>query len=58
MVLFGWSGESVKIVEGLLTEMKFKMVEPGLKHQYVPDEAAIERCIDYGRQIAGAIRES
>jgi len=53
---FGWSGESVKIVENELREMKFQMMEPGLKHQYVPDEAALEKCFAFGKQIGQAIK--
>ena len=55
--LFGWSGEAVKILEQELTEMKFDLVSPGLKHQYVPDDAALETCVAFGRQLAAAIKE-
>ncbi|AOY57899.1 MULTISPECIES: FprA family A-type flavoprotein [Desulfococcus] len=55
---FGWSGESVKILEKELAGMKFNMVAPGLKHQYVPDNDAIERCVAFGRQIAAAVKAS
>ena len=54
---YGWSGESVKILEQELTEMKFDLVSPGLKHQYVPDDAALETCVAFGRQLAAAIKE-
>ena len=53
---FGWSGESVKIVEKELAEMKFNLITPGLKHQYVPDAHALEKCVAFGRQIAAAIK--
>ena len=55
---FGWSGESVKILEKELVEMKFNLITPGLKHQYVPDEDALEKCVAFGRQIAAAIKAS
>ena len=55
---FGWSGESVKILEKELADMKFNLITPGLKHQYVPDEAALEKCVAFGRQIAAAIKAS
>ena len=55
---FGWSGESVKILEKELVDMKFNLITPGLKHQYVPDEAALEKCVAFGRQIAAAIKAS
>ncbi|GBC62705.1 MBL fold metallo-hydrolase [Desulfonema ishimotonii] len=53
---FGWSGESVKTIEAELTGMKFEMIEPSLKIQYVPDAAGIEKCIGFGRQIARSIK--
>ncbi len=53
---FGWSGESVKILEKELADMKFDLITPGLKHQYVPDDAAREACVAFGRQIAAAIK--
>jgi flavorubredoxin len=55
---FGWSGESVKILEKELADMKFNLITPGLKHQYVPDEEALEKCVAFGRQIAAAIKAS
>jgi flavorubredoxin len=53
---FGWSGESVNILQKELDAMGFKMIEPGLKNQYVPDEAALEKCVEFGRQIGKAIK--
>ncbi|MEE4355411.1 MAG: flavodoxin domain-containing protein [Desulfococcaceae bacterium] len=54
---YGWSGESVKILEKELSDMKFQMVESGIKHQYVPDEAALEKCTAFGKKIGQAIKE-
>ncbi len=48
---YGWSGESVKLVDEALDGMGFEMPEDGLKIQYVPDGDAIERCVDLGRRI-------
>ena len=39
-----------------LQGMKFEMVEPGLKIQYVPDQDAIRACEDFGRKIAEAMQ--
>lgn len=52
---FGWSGEGVKILSGELEAMKFDMVEPGLKIQYVPEAEQLEECIEFGRTIGKAI---
>jgi len=53
---YGWSGESVKIVQQELADMGFQVTEPGLKIQFVPDEAGIAKSIAFGRQIAQAIK--
>ena len=49
---YGWSGESVKLIHKELDEMKMKMVDSGLKIQYVPDEKGLESCYELGRKIA------
>ncbi|MBW2099826.1 MAG: flavodoxin domain-containing protein [Deltaproteobacteria bacterium] len=48
---YGWSGESVKLINDELNAMKFDMIDPGLKIQYVPDQDGIEACIELGRKI-------
>lgn len=55
---FGWGGESVKILEKEFTDMKFAMVGPPLKHQYVPDAPALDAAVAFGRQIAAAIKDA
>jgi flavorubredoxin len=53
---YGWSGEAVKQITAELQGMKFEMVEPGLRVQYVPDKDAINACEDFGRKIAEAMQ--
>jgi len=52
---YGWSGESVKLITQSLEEMKFDVVDPGLKIQYVPDKEGIDACYRLGKKIADAI---
>ena len=52
---YGWSGESVRLLTQELEAMKFDMVTPGLKVQYVPDKAALEQCVEFGKSIGKAI---
>ena len=54
---YGWSGEAVKLINKELEEMKFKVVDPGLKIQYVPDGKGIEACHELGKTIARALPE-
>lgn len=48
---YGWSGEAVKLITKELEAMKFKVVDPGLRVQYVPDHQGLEAC----RALAGKI---
>jgi flavorubredoxin len=52
---YGWSGECVKLINKELEAMKFHVVDPGLKVQYVPDAAAMEACYELGRKVAAAL---
>jgi flavorubredoxin len=49
---YGWSGESVKMITRELEEMKFKVVDPGVRVQFVPEEEAIEACRELARKVA------
>jgi flavorubredoxin len=53
---YGWSGEAVKIITQELESMKFNIIEPGLKIQYVPDKQGLENCYAYGRKIGKAVK--
>jgi len=52
---YGWSGEAVKLINQELEAMKFDIVDPGLRVQYVPDPAALESCYEFGRRIGKAV---
>ncbi len=49
---YGWSGESIKLISKELEAMKFKVIDPGIKIQYVPDSEGLEVCREFGRKIA------
>ncbi|QTA79247.1 Putative nitric oxide reductase [Desulfonema limicola] len=53
---FGWSGESVKIIEQNLGEMNFDLPVSGLKIPFVPDNNGLEKCREFGSQLAKAIK--
>jgi flavorubredoxin len=40
-----------------LKSMKFNIIDPGLKIQYVPDKEALDSCYAYGRKIGKAVNE-
>ena len=55
---YGWSGEAVKMINNELEAMKFDIVDPGLRIQYVPDPQALEDCYAFGRKIGQSVIES
>jgi flavorubredoxin len=53
---YGWSGESVKLINQELEVMKFDVIDPGVKIQYVPDQNGKNVCVELGRKIGKAIK--
>jgi flavorubredoxin len=54
---YGWSGESVKLIEEELEKAKIEKVADGLKVEYVPTADDIETCYELGRQVAARLPE-
>jgi flavorubredoxin len=54
---YGWGGGAVKQLEELLRGMKVEIVTEGLQVKYVPDGEALDRCREFGRTIAGRLKE-
>lgn len=52
---YGWSGDAVKIINNLLKEGGFELVDDGLAKLWVPDEQTIEECREYGRNFAKSL---
>ncbi|MEN6411659.1 MAG: anaerobic nitric oxide reductase flavorubredoxin [Veillonellales bacterium] len=50
---YGWSGESVKLINEKLKESGFEVINDGLKQLWNPDAQGMEACIQLGKQIAG-----
>ncbi|MFA4986954.1 MAG: FprA family A-type flavoprotein [Candidatus Brocadiia bacterium] len=49
---FGWSGESVKQLEGLLKDMKVEIVSDSVNVKYVPDATDLDSCFALGVSVA------
>lgn len=49
---YGWSGESVAILEEKLKDAKLEIVQEGIKELWNPDSEAIERCVEFGKKFA------
>ncbi len=52
---YGWSGESVGIINDLLDESGFELINDGLKVKWNPNEEAKEECQSFGNQLVDKI---
>jgi len=52
---YGWSGESVKVLNGLLEESGFSIVNEGIRAKWNPDDEALEKCVEFGKNFAKTI---
>ena len=49
---YGWSGESVDMINQGLENAGFELLESGLKSTWNPDELSLKECVDFGKEIA------
>jgi len=49
---YGWSGESVKVMNELMANAGFEVVTEGYRNQWNPDVDAQKAAVDFGRTIA------
>lgn len=49
---YGWSGESVKIINELMTNAGFEVVLEGFRNQWNPDAEAQKAAVEFGKAIA------
>jgi len=54
---YGWSGESVKQIEGYLEAMKVEIVEGGIKVKYVPTAEDLQKCFELGGSVADRLKD-
>lgn len=54
---YGWSGESVKLIEEHLQQCKIPVVAPGVKAKWQPQAADLIACEKLGRSVAQAIKK-
>ena len=52
---YGWSGESVQIINEQLKTAGFNVVDTGLKLLWSPDDAGKKSCFEYGKSLAGKL---
>lgn len=49
---YGWSGESVGIIESKLKDAKFEVIEGGSKELWNPDDEQLQNCRKFGKVFA------
>jgi flavorubredoxin len=53
---YGWSGESVKMLNELAVKAGFAVVSEGIRVMWTPDEKAAADCADFGKKFAADVR--
>lgn len=51
---YGWSGESTKVLNELLGNAGFEIIDEGFRNQWNPNEEQQSGAIEYGKKIANA----
>ena len=54
---YGWSGESVQILEEHLQKSKIRIVAPGVKAKWQPSPDDLAACVQLGKAVAAEVRK-
>ncbi|WAM34865.1 FprA family A-type flavoprotein [Caldicellulosiruptor morganii] len=54
---YGWSGEAVSNIEARLKQLRFKVIEPGLKVNFKPNDEELKKAYEFGILFAEKIKE-
>ncbi|MBW1786527.1 MAG: flavodoxin domain-containing protein [Deltaproteobacteria bacterium] len=52
---YGWSGEAVKIINQQMEDMKFNVIDPGVRSHYIPDDDGLAACRELAKKVAQAL---
>jgi anaerobic nitric oxide reductase flavorubredoxin len=52
---YGWSGESTRIINEQLKNAGFELVNEGIRELWNPEEAALDRCREFGKNFVSQI---
>ncbi|MGI6129638.1 MAG: anaerobic nitric oxide reductase flavorubredoxin [bacterium] len=52
---YGWSGESAKLLTEQLIDAGFEIVQDGIRETWNPDNEALARCQEFGRQFVSSL---
>lgn len=54
---FGWGGGAVRGMVETVQKAGFEIFKPSLEIRYVPGKEELEKCFEFGKQIAAKIKE-
>lgn len=52
----GWAGGAVKAIQQELGQAGVEVLESGLAFKFVPDDGELNKCVEFGKAIAGKIK--
>jgi flavorubredoxin len=52
---YGWGGGAVKTIEESLVKAGMNVVVPALTFKWVPDKDELQKCFEFGKEIAKKI---
>jgi flavorubredoxin len=55
---YGWSGESVKLIEDHLTRSKIPIIVPGVRAKWQPGAEDLSQCEALGRKVGEAVKSN
>jgi flavorubredoxin len=55
---YGWSGESIRHIEEILTEMKVAPAGEPIRTRHAPDDDILKKCFELGSRISGRLQET
>lgn len=53
---YGWSGESVKMLNDLVSKAGFELTSEGIKVLWTPDDEGKRQCVEFGRKFAADVK--
>ena len=54
---YGWSGEAVGMINQRLKSLKFRVVDEGIRVNFVPSDKDIEDIVSYGKKVVEALNK-
>jgi flavorubredoxin len=53
---YGWSGESIKMINEKLKEGGFTLLNEGIRSHWNPNEKTLKECIEFGKEVAANLQ--